>query len=323
MNLSHHRALGQVHTAATLRERLPLVGKLLRSGLVDWRMLATIITRTENVEDEVIGRVDEVLVRRVTKWMKLSEPKLRDRIDMIVASVDPEAVRVPRTRDESRYIDVEPTSVGMAGISAQVRAQDGVAIDQALDALAATVCDHDPCNHQQRRADACGPLARREASLACQCGREDCPAAATRAVIHLLAERATVEGASDKPGYLPGFGVLPAESVRDIAASATVTPLNPPAAGCAADPGYRPTAKTKQFVQWRDLTCRWPGCDKPAWRSDIDHTTPWPYGPTHPSNNKCYCRIHHLIKTFVAGWIEQQLPDGTVLLTSPTGHIYR
>ena len=51
--------------------------------------------------------------------------------------------------------------------------------------------------------------------------------------------------------------------------------------------------------------------------------TPWPYGPTHPSNNKCYCRIHHLAKTFLPGWVEQQLPDGTLLLTSPTGHLYR
>lgn len=37
------------------------------------------------------------------------------------------------------------------------------------------------------------------------------------------------------------------------------------------------------------------------------------------------CALHHLIKTFitgVGGWTEQQLPDGTVILTAPTGHIY-
>jgi len=32
-------------------------------------------------------------------------------------------------------------------------------------------------------------------------------------------------------------------------------------------------------------------------------------------------RTHHLLKTFY-GWREQQLPDGTLILTSPTGHIY-
>ena len=34
-------------------------------------------------------------------------------------------------------------------------------------------------------------------------------------MIHVLAEQATLDGTSDQPGYLPGFGILPAESVRD------------------------------------------------------------------------------------------------------------
>ena len=52
---------------------------------------------------------------------------------------------------------------------------------------------------------------------------------------------------------------------------------------------------------------------------------PWPVGPTHASNLKCYCGFHHLLKTFwcgVDGWREQQLPDGTLIVTAPTGHTY-
>ncbi len=40
---------------------------------------------------------------------------------------------------------------------------------------------------------------------------------------------------------------------------------------------------------------------------------------------KCYCRFHHLLKTFYVGqggWRERQLPDGTLILTAPTGHTY-
>jgi hypothetical protein len=58
---------------------------------------------------------------------------------------------------------------------------------------------------------------------------------------------------------------------------------------------------------------------------DIDHTVPYPAGPTHPSNNKLYCRIHHLFKTFCAGpagWTEQQLPDGIIVWTSPSGRTH-
>jgi hypothetical protein len=44
------------------------------------------------------------------------------------------------------------------------------------------------------------------------------------------------------------------------------------------------------------------------------------------TNLKCLCRKHHLLKTFwsgVTGWGDDQLPDGTVIWTSPSGHIYR
>jgi hypothetical protein len=142
-------------------------------------------------------------------------------------------------------------------------------------------------------------------------------------VIHVLAEQATVQGTSDHPGYLPGFGILPAESVRKLASSATVAPVKIPTG--EPEPGYRPSAALADFLGWRDLTCRWPGCDKPAERCDIDHTVPWPFGPTHPSGNKHYCRTHHLIKTFLTGihgWCDQQLADGTINLTAPTGHTY-
>ena len=44
-------------------------------------------------------------------------------------------------------------------------------------------------------------------------------------------------------------------------------------------------------------------------------------GPTHASNLKCYCRTHHLVKTFW-GWRDQQLPDGTIILNSPSGTTY-
>ena len=36
---------------------------------------------------------------------------------------------------------------------------------------------------------------------------------------------------------------------------------------------------------------------------------------------KCLCRLHHLLKTFCE-WRDQQLPDGTVVWTSPSGQTY-
>lgn len=85
---------------------------------------------------------------------------------------------------------------------------------------------------------------------------------------------------------------------------------------------YRPSTALQDFVRTRDLTCRFPGCDRPATYADIDHTQPWPSGPTHPTNLKCYCRLHHLIKTFWVGWSDAQHPDGTVVITTPSGLTY-
>jgi hypothetical protein len=180
-------------------------------------------------------------------------------VDLWVAKFDPAAVRVPPKIEDGSYVEIVPTDVGTAGIFGNIHAPDGAALDQRLDALAATVCDNDPRTSEQRRADATGPVT------------------------------------SDTPGYLPGFGILPADSVREVAKSATLKPLEVPVE-VAPDPGYRPRAKTLEFIRWRDLTCRWPGCDRPVDKSDIDHTVPWPYGPTHPSNNKPYCRTHRVHK---------------------------
>jgi hypothetical protein len=246
-----------------------------------------------------------------------------------VIDLDPDAARVARQRDLDRHIEVQPDQNGMAEIWGSVRAPDAAAFDTKLNELAATVCSDDPRTTTQRRADALSPLAAGATSMPCSCGTEGCTAGgsqpkATEIVINVLAEATTVEGTSDKPGYLPGYGALPAAMVTELAKQAKLRSVTVPKE-LVAEPHYRPSAALTRFIRCRDLTCRWPGCDCPAEFADIDHTVPYPLGPTHPSNNKPYCRIHHLFKTFYAGpagWTEQQLPDGTIVWTSPSGRTY-
>ena len=311
-NISYARALGQVRVAKALRERLPRVAEMFRRGWIDYRVVATIMSRTQNVEPDIMAELDEALAAKAEKWMKLSGPKLVDRVDMFVARFDPEAVRIPSVVENNRHIDIDPGAPGMAWLSGNLRATDGAALDDRLNALAATVCDNDPRTKEQRRADACGPLARREATLPCECGLDDCPATAERAgaataVIDALAELGTLDGASDKPGYLKGFGVLPAESVRKLAKNATVKPVTLPGTDAKAEAGYRPSVALRDFLQWRDLTCRWPGCDKPVERCDVDHTTPWPHGKTHPSNKKALLPYSPFDQDFLlwSRWLER------------------
>jgi hypothetical protein len=260
--------------------------------------------------------------------MQMSGPKLTERVDMWVEKFDPVGTREPRPVTEDRYVMVGPISPGMAGIWAKVPMAEGIAFDTRLDQIAATVCPDDPRTHAQRRCDAMTAMSAGQTQLDCGCAAPRCPASAPQpplgqVVIEVIAEHATLAGTSQNPGYAPGFGAVPAPVLRELAATAQLkaVPLPPP----VCESGYRPSAALAQFVRCRDLTCRFPGCDAPAEACDIDHTIPYPQGPTHPSNLKLLCRFHHLLKTFyigAGGWADRQLPDGTVIWTSPSGTKY-
>lgn len=326
LGISRGRASSQMHYGQTLIERLPKLGEVLVAGRVDFRVIAAAIFRTDLIRDAaVLAAIDEQLARKAPAWNKLSREKITELVDWMVIELDPEAVRVAKQSDLDRRIEVDPQQNGMAEIWGEVRGPDGAAFDAKLNALAATVCPDDPRTTTQRRADALAPLTAGATSMACLCGSPDCPAAgaqvpANPVVINVIAEAATVEGTSDKPGFLPGYGAIPAATVAEMAKTASLRPVPVPK-DLVAEPNYRPSAALARFVQCRDLTCSFPGCDRPAIACDIDHSVPYPYGPTHPSNNSLKCRIHHLLKTF-CGWTDLQLPDGTIVWTSPSGRTY-
>ncbi|MDF2824178.1 MAG: hypothetical protein K0R68_1586, partial [Mycobacterium sp.] len=122
-------------------------------------------------------------------------------------------------------------------------------------------------------------------------------------------------------GLIVGVGIVPAPLVAAlITAGATVRHLRPP--GTDPEPRYRPSVTLDEWVRARDLTCRFPHCDRPADYCDFDHTVPWPAGPTHASGGKLLCRLHHELKTFETGWTETQYPDGTIDWHTPSGQTY-
>ncbi|MCV7014955.1 HNH endonuclease signature motif containing protein [Mycolicibacterium madagascariense] len=121
-------------------------------------------------------------------------------------------------------------------------------------------------------------------------------------------------------GHLSGT-VLPGAIARRAATGATISVIVHPGQA-PPEPRYRPSPTLADFIRCRDQTCRYPGCTKPASTADIDHTIPYPYGPTAASNLKCLCREHHLLKTFWNGWHDEQLPDGTVIWTTPDGRTH-
>ncbi len=310
-----------------LRLRLPRVGALLVAGDIDYRMFQTIVYRTDLITDaEVLAAVDATLAVKVSRWPAMTHGRLAAQVDRVVARADRDAVRRRRQRQPERELSIWDSGDGLTEVFGRLISTDAHVLDARLDALAATVCAGDPRTRNQRRADAMGALAAGAGRLACGCGQPDCPAAGMPApapvVIHVIAEQASLQGTAATAGSMIGTDALiPAELIAELARSARLRPLVHPR-DTPAEAGYTPSQALADFVRCRDLTCRFPGCDRPAMHCDVDHTIAYADGgPTHASNLKCLCRQHHLIKTFW-GWGDQQLPDGTMIWTAPSRHTY-
>ncbi|KAA0109414.1 HNH endonuclease signature motif containing protein [Mycolicibacterium sp. P9-22] len=327
LGISRGRACTQMTHGRALIQRLPGFAEVFRTGAVDFQVFLVIFQRTALIVDpDILAVIDSQVAEAAPHWNALSRDRVAELVDWMVIEVDPEAVRRARESRRTRSITVEPIGDGMVEIYGRVDAAKGATFDHGLDALARTVCPDDPRSFQERRADAVEPLTLGAKSIPCLCGREDCPSAGNEVagghiVIHVLAEQPTLTGESERPALLPGYGAVHADQVQQMLPNAVVRPV-PEAGALGTEPGYHPSKKLGDFVRCRDLTCRWPGCRTPIERCDIDHTVPWPYGVTHPSNTKLFCRIHHLIKTFCTGWSDSQEPDGTITFTTPNGRTY-
>lgn len=351
LNLSHGRASGLMNLAITLRDRFPKVNALLLAGAITAWTAQVVADRTCLVFDpDAVATLDARIAERAVTWGPLSEYKLSQALDVWVEQIDPGAVRRAGTNARNRDVTLgEPDeNSGTTALWGRLLSTDAALLGKRLTAMANAVCAADPRTMAQRRADALGALGAKSQHLACLCGSPECPAGAddgraSSVVVHVVAEQSAVaepDGPAasslhgDHPRPEPASrpapallvegrgGIVPAPLLAELVArGAKVRPVITPAP--APEPHYRPSAKLAEFVRIRDLTCRFPGCNRPAFSTDIDHTRPYPDGPTHAGNNGCYCRKHHLLKTFWPGWSDEQLADGTILITTPTGHTYR
>lgn len=358
LTISHGRALGQIGIAVALRDRLPKVGARFLDGHISVSMISTIMARTYLVlDDAALARIDSEIAERAPDWGPLSRYKLEQSIDLCVQRYDPDAVRRVRNSVRGRRFTIghRDDATGITSVFGRLSSTDAALLEQRIAAMISSVCEDDPRTLAQRRADAVGAIAAHATRLACRCDNDACTAKgddgrASSVVVHVIAEKESLDEKSDRklngvgidpppaPGaagaagqprrnvaLIPGSrgAVVPAPLLAElIAYGAKVRIVGAPVGN---EDSYRPSTALQEFIRTRDLTCRFPGCDRPAVHADIDHTQPWPAGTTHPGNLKCYCRRHHLLKTFWTGpngWRDRQEPDGTVVVTTPSGLSY-
>jgi len=84
--------------------------------------------------------------------------------------------------------------------------------------------------------------------------------------------------------------------------------------------GYRPSAPLDRWVRARDRRCRFPGCRRRVPRGgELDHSRPYPLGPTSATNLNGFCTGHHRGKHQAPEWQYDLASDGTLTVTAPTG----
>ncbi len=135
-----------------------------------------------------------------------------------------------------------------------------------------------------------------------------------------------------EPGYLVGYGPVPAGLARDLAASTDQAQVwvrrlcTDPCTGQLAGMDTRRrrfTTLIRRAVIIRDQICRTPWCGAPI--RHIDHAQPaTDAGPTNYSNAQGLCEACNYAKT-AHSWTTEPGPSGasnSVITTTPTGHTH-
>ncbi|MCF8608578.1 HNH endonuclease [Gordonia sp. HY285] len=335
----------QVSLAVEAVERLSKVARLMRDGVISVAAFGAVVLEATGVEDaELIAAVDAATASELAELGGVSRGDAEGVSRRMVAEIDPDGLRERRTaRGKGVTVshDVDGSDVTIA-----TTPEDAAMIDASVRAVAGRVCENDSRSCGVRRHDAAVALLTGR-PFVCDCGEPGCPVTASddeiaaefaKIVVHVVADAATVDGDADKAGWLDGFGVIDPHHVREIAArtDARLRPLDiaglADGAAQAGNP-YRPTATCDVAMRAVFGTCSEPGCDRSAWRCDLDHVTEYNHdapaagGATCPCNLNPKCRYHHLVKTFAGGWIDDQIIDANGVIwtevTTPTGYTVR
>ncbi|TDO61086.1 uncharacterized protein DUF222 [Kribbella sp. VKM Ac-2571] len=146
--------------------------------------------------------------------------------------------------------------------------------------------------------------------------------------IEILIPITTLLGVDNDPCELTGYGPIPAPMARRIARDGTWRRLlTDPTNGTileASTTRHNPGTIVTETLLARHPVCAWPGCNRTSRQCDRDHATPFKQsGHTNLTGLAPYCEYHHVIKDTPGwGWKTTTHPDGSITLTTPTGHRY-
>ena len=302
-----------------LARTLPETARALADGRIGQGHAAVLSEETAMVTPELAGQVESTLLPSAGSK---TVGQLRYAARKLIGILDADALAARHKRRRAQNdVTVSDQGDGLSGIWAMLDTPDAAVVKAAVDTWALCHKKQLPeLTVGQRRTQALVEWA--QAYLA-----TDAPTRHGRPVsVDLVIDLPTLLGLADHPGEIVGYGVIPADLARRLAADASWRRLvTDPLTGHLLDCG-RTRVSTDQLLRnyllAREKVSAFPGSASPSARCDIDHANPFPHGGTDRDNLGPLDRRAHRAKT-KGGWTTKRSADGTSRWRSPTGHTYR
>lgn len=276
--------------AVEVCSRLPASLRALHAGDIDLSRVEALARQTAAVSAEQAGAIERAALEQ---GRRASHAAFRAAVRRRVLTVDPDgANRRHRHAARGRCVRMADGEDGMGTLRALLTAERTVSVYQRVDKLARrTVAGPE----EKRTLDEC----RADVLYDLLMGRDR---ERVRVEMQVVVPVSTLMQLSDEPGELAGYGPIPAELARQLAAGSRSTwrrILTDPQDGQVVEVGSRrfPSPGLARTVRARNRQCIFPGCGKPAMNCEIDHTTPHAEGgPTEKDNLGPVCSRHHHLK---------------------------
>jgi hypothetical protein len=318
---SPHRGQRHLALARILRVELPHTWAAFSNGrITEWR--ATLIAReTACLALEQRLEIDERLAADPDALEAMGDAEVAAAAQKLACALDPASVVERRRRAEKeRRVTLRPAPDVMSQLSALLPVKDGVAVFAALTAAADTaIGTGDLRSRGQVMADTL---------VARVTGRDPRDEGADPgATINVILPDTVLTGQTDAGAHVEGYGPIPGDLARDLAAGATWLRRLYADAQTGALVAMESTRRRvpngmASFLRFRDRACRTPWCDAPVRHSDhvesVDEG-----GPTTAANTQGLCQACNHAKQAL-GWTARPRPGPlhTVQITTPTGHSY-
>ncbi|NQX12751.1 DUF222 domain-containing protein [Microbacteriaceae bacterium VKM Ac-2855] len=329
LGVSEWVASRELERAQLLVEDLPLTRAALADARMRWDAGQVICDVAGGLDRSCRAALDE---RAVELAGELTPAQLKKALQQLREILDetPLAERHAAAKTR-RNVWVTPEQDGMATLSALLPAPVAVAAFNRLDRIARAARDleGEERSLSQLRADAAGDLLCDGDVAGTTPIHDDTTPTPTfvrgiRAEVRVTLPATTAAGLDDAHGHLDGYGVIDADTARELVAAgdAFFRVFTDPVT-CMVTSVERmlrtPPKQMRLFIELRADTCMFPGCIRPASKAEIDHAIEWRNGGhTATKNLLPLCVAHHHVR-HGDRWTYIPHPDGTADWTPPTG----